>query len=345
MSPKVEDWLLPLSGLSSVQETGLEIGPTKRPFLYEHRSQLQPPSSMLSSSVSSSLSHTKPANWPATLPFLSRPLYHASITTSDLQTLHTPSASTHPNDEPLVIPLSLLPPTPNPAVSVRQITHSTHPAYGQCGLFAAENLAPGTLVCLYTGLVYSSTEADRHERSDYDLSLCKELGVSIDAEKGGNEGRFVNDYRGVPVFCIDDSGVSKNEREKQRKAEANVEFKEIWVKRSRRDRRDRQILMKEDGEMDNSKTAYVIQRENNAQAMAERADPKDKEWYGPFERCMAIFVLTAGQKVGTKRARGVRKEEELLVSYGKGFWSNRGKENGGSNDAPSYANARLRATS
>ncbi|KAI1472230.1 uncharacterized protein F4812DRAFT_454038 [Daldinia caldariorum] len=46
------------------------------------------------------------------------------------------------------------------------------------------------------------------------------------------------------------------------------------------------------------------------------------------ERCMAVFVLRAGKKnAGNKKAAaGVAKGEELLVSYGKGFWSKRRDE-------------------
>lgn len=45
---------------------------------------------------------------------------------------------------------------------------------------------------------------------------------------------------------------------------------------------------------------------------------------GKHERRMAIFVLCAG-KSGV-RAKGIAKNEEILVSYGKGFWTERGKD-------------------
>ncbi|KAI0379000.1 hypothetical protein F5Y04DRAFT_138584 [Hypomontagnella monticulosa] len=44
------------------------------------------------------------------------------------------------------------------------------------------------------------------------------------------------------------------------------------------------------------------------------------------ERCMAVFVLPAGKNAGKKAAVGVAKGEEILVSYGKGFWSKRRDE-------------------
>ncbi|KAI1806286.1 hypothetical protein F4811DRAFT_156915 [Daldinia bambusicola] len=44
------------------------------------------------------------------------------------------------------------------------------------------------------------------------------------------------------------------------------------------------------------------------------------------EKCMAVFVLPAGRNAGKKAAAGVAKGEELLVSYGKGFWGKRRDE-------------------
>lgn len=42
------------------------------------------------------------------------------------------------------------------------------------------------------------------------------------------------------------------------------------------------------------------------------------------EKRLGIFVLSAG-KAG-RRSQGIRKGEEILVSYGKGFWTERQKE-------------------
>lgn len=45
---------------------------------------------------------------------------------------------------------------------------------------------------------------------------------------------------------------------------------------------------------------------------------------GRLERRMGVFVLSAGKS--GKRAKGIAKGDEILVSYGKGFWSERRKE-------------------
>lgn len=43
------------------------------------------------------------------------------------------------------------------------------------------------------------------------------------------------------------------------------------------------------------------------------------------EKCMAVFVLPAGKKANpkSKASLGIAKGDEILVSYGKGFWAKR----------------------
>lgn len=100
---------------------------------------------------------------------------------------------------------------------------------------------------------------DPHASSNYDLSLDREMGIGIDADKKGNEARFINDYRGV------------GER-------PNAEFREIWD-------------------------------------------------VGRKERGMGVWVLPEGRSGRGKG--GVRKGEEILVSYGRGFWGARKDEEEG----------------
>lgn len=98
----------------------------------------------------------------------------------------------------------------------------------------------------YIGVYHTAEESSA--ASDYDISLDRESGVAVDAAVGGNEGRFVNDYRGVP-------GLGEGRR-------ANVMFENRRV--------------------------------------------------GGQER---VAVRVGG--------REVKRGEELLVSYGKGFWEGR----------------------
>lgn len=165
----------------------------------------------------------------------------------------------------MIIPQDI-PKGPCSLVKISLISSSTHPAHGQYGLFAAKDLKPGKFVLQYLGEIHPSagssaetvettpdiSNVDRHSKSDYDLSLDRELGIGIDADRMGNEARFINDYRGI------------SDR-------PNVEFKEIWDERRK-------------------------------------------------ERGMGVWVLVEGK---SGKGKGVRKGEELLVSYGKGFWTAR----------------------
>eukprot|EP00293_Proteomonas_sulcata_P006635 CAMPEP_0184328014 /NCGR_PEP_ID=MMETSP1049-20130417/143395_1 /TAXON_ID=77928 /ORGANISM="Proteomonas sulcata, Strain CCMP704" /LENGTH=172 /DNA_ID=CAMNT_0026650299 /DNA_START=182 /DNA_END=700 /DNA_ORIENTATION=+ len=78
-------------------------------------------------------------------------------------------------------------------VKVQRISASeNHPAAGQYGLFAAQNLNPGEVVLDYLGYVTSEEDADD---SQYVAQLAP--GVLVNAFKMGNEARFINDFHGT----------------------------------------------------------------------------------------------------------------------------------------------------
>jgi hypothetical protein len=196
-----------------------------------------------------------PKNWPLALPYLTAPSYSPSLTPDYNSFLRTPPKDAIP------IPAN----TPKGPCSLARITPivtPSHPANGQCGLFAVKDLKPGTFILQYLGEIHvsvlpttstdSSTTVDPHANSNYDLSLDRELGLGIDADKKGNEARFINDYRGIAD-------------------KPNAEFKEIWDERRK-------------------------------------------------ERGIGIWVLPEGK---SGKGKGVRKGEEILVSYGRGFWGAR----------------------
>lgn len=81
---------------------------------------------------------------------------------------------------------------PNPLVSIKLVDVPTHPACGQRGLFAKRPFSPGELITDYVGAVHRSERVS--QTSDYVLALTPE--IAIDAERMGNEARFVNDFRG-----------------------------------------------------------------------------------------------------------------------------------------------------
>ncbi|KAI1766982.1 hypothetical protein GGR53DRAFT_484449 [Hypoxylon sp. FL1150] len=196
---------------------------------------------------------TLPKNWPR-IPYLLQPSYASHITESQSQ-----ATKTRPLDLVAEIPRNF-PRGPSSLVRIAFIHNPAHPANNEAGLFAGKYLPPGSLVLPYYGVVHSSVPPHNvaHQTSDYDLWLDRDVDLAVDAEKAGNEARFINDFRGIA-------------------ARPNCEFRECWDSRR-------------------------------------------------GERCMAVFVLPASKNANKNVVAGVGKAEELLVSYGKGFWGKRRDE-------------------
>lgn len=158
-----------------------------------------------------------PPNWPETAQYLIKPRLSASfpaqlipLITSPSSPKFTPHPSTHPAH-----------------VTIKRITTVGHPACGQNGLFARSKIPGGSLVVPYLGIIHASYNPEasvspptlpaglldagaEHAKSDYDLSLLRisasdprnpfpgvHVSIGVDADKSGNAGRMVNDYRGV----------------------------------------------------------------------------------------------------------------------------------------------------
>ncbi|CAK7262611.1 hypothetical protein SEPCBS119000_000047 [Sporothrix epigloea] len=228
-----------------------------------------------------SLVKAVPANWPSHVRYLAIPVY-AGISPRQRQLLQT-QPSDMPGAPASTAPLPEIPPVlrfgPSPLVEIRAIADPAHPACGQHGLFAARPLGAGSFILPYFGVYHrgnvavgrrgQGTNVYNKKESDYDLWLDRDADVAVDADRCGNEARFINDYRGTG------------------KPRANAEFREVW-------------------------------------------DPRRGE------RGMAVFALPAAKRLRQRAAAGaggsscnvggIAKGEEILVSYGKGFWEMRQKE-------------------
>lgn len=206
-----------------------------------------------------------PENWPSGLPYLSAPILSPNIPKDILST----TALSSPSLETNVVTISA-PETPYSNIRITPIYDSAHPAYGQSGLHTTRAHLPDTFICLYLGLVHntaiiSSAADNAGPKSDYDLSLDRDLGLAIDADKMGNEARFINDYRGIAD-------------------RPNAEFRDVIIK---------------------------LQG-------------------GKRERGVGVFVKTAKKAKKGKMKKddeiGIPKGQEILLSYGRGFWSARRAE-------------------
>ncbi|KAJ7456648.1 SET domain protein [Mycena latifolia] len=131
-----------------------------------------------------------PSNWPPNIRYITTCSIHSSVSDD------THSFLTQGGGDAVRAVSAEKPCKAQSLVAIRRISASTHPACGQLGLFAARKIPAKTHIVDYIGEIH----CDEREDSDYDLSLFRDVNlcVGIDASKMGNEGRFVNDYRGVP---------------------------------------------------------------------------------------------------------------------------------------------------
>ncbi|KAI0670180.1 SET domain protein [Trametes maxima] len=127
----------------------------------------------------------QPARWPDNVRYITEPEYHSSVPKHIKDFLYPTSSRAHARDQ-----------AAKPAVTIHLISELSHPARGQRGLVAIKKIPPHTLIIDYIGEVHCDDRPD----SDYDLSLYRTLdhiSVGLDAQRVGNEARFINDYRGV----------------------------------------------------------------------------------------------------------------------------------------------------
>lgn len=165
-----------------------------------------------------------PQNWPIDIHYLTKPVHSPNLSSDQLQHLTTKPLHASPQSLPVIkLPLC----SPSPHVSIRQIKNPEHPAYLQYGLFALSHLPPETLVIPYLGYVHSNDPSDVDDASDYDLSLDRTAGISVDAANMGNEARMCNDYRGVPVIGSVTKGRGRT-KNNAGKPEPNAEFRDVW---------------------------------------------------------------------------------------------------------------------
>ncbi|KAF9270511.1 hypothetical protein L218DRAFT_889026 [Marasmius fiardii PR-910] len=137
-------------------------------------------------------SKTAPPHWPKELTYIRTCHFHRSVSSEARAFIHGNTTKRH-SGQTVATAKSYKPQN----VVIRRISNNSHPANGQSGLFSSRKIPPKTYIIDYIGELHS----DVRPTSDYDLSLYRfqesEEGVGIDASRMGNEGRFINDYRGV----------------------------------------------------------------------------------------------------------------------------------------------------
>jgi hypothetical protein len=134
-----------------------------------------------------------PKNWPEEITYLWDHTYSDAITAEQRAQLGRTSIELETHSK---ISNAQLASTASSCM-ITIIEDEKHPARGQRGLFAAEHLEPDRLVCLYMGHVHSNSKSDTDPYSDYDLCFDRDIDLSVDASKSGNQSRCANDYRGI----------------------------------------------------------------------------------------------------------------------------------------------------
>jgi len=235
---------------------------------------------------------TLPKNWPSDVAFLRKPQISAPLSPTALQiqdpNIDDNNGTKHPATTHIRIHTP--PAVPSPLVAIKPITTPTsHPARGQRGLFACTALAPGSFILFYQGAVHDSSSTDPH--SDYDLSLDRDRDLAVDATRAGNEARFINDYRGVRVHG------------------PNAEFRDC-------------VVGVGSGVWERRIGVFVLSA-GHAAAAGGSASGKGKGKKGGKSGKDGKGGGKAAAAAAAARARGIAKGEEIVVSYGKGFWDAR----------------------
>ncbi|PSS03457.1 hypothetical protein BD289DRAFT_421330 [Coniella lustricola] len=255
-----------------------------------------------------------PKNWPPGVLYTRASAYAPSLTASHIKSLRTKPASpvgtvpTPKTTAPTTTHLREVPRThptgPSAKVRIHSITDPAHPACTQAGLFATRDLPPGSLILPYIGVLHASDDP-AYAASDYDLWVTDRCGGGAgDDTAGGAETWREGEGRGAQSLSC--SGVAVDATKSGNEARfindyrgvpgavrPNAEFCEVWDVQK--------------GEM--GIAVFVM----SAGAKRDKEKTKGK----------AQGKRGNGGGEVRDRSRGIGKGEEILVSYGKGFWENR----------------------
>ncbi|EAA31148.2 hypothetical protein GE21DRAFT_8812 [Neurospora crassa] len=270
-----------------------------------------------------------PLNWPSNLPYLTAPLFSPLLTPSHYSALRTrpPADSIEPLDE---LPANYAAGPCKKAV-ILPITDKRHPACGQAGLFAARDLKPGELVVRYLGEIHPGGE-EWGGRLVFPSSEEEKEGEEKEKEEGDEDGKT-------------DKVKQLVEEEKEEEEQVQYNYKQsdydLWL--------DHALDLAIDAARCGNEARFVNDyrgvpspafppgykpQSKKEELFMKRPNAEFKVVWDPLrqERTMAVYVLPAGKKaVGRAREVGVARGEEVVVSYGKGFWEGRRKaeEEGG----------------
>ncbi|EGZ68432.1 hypothetical protein NEUTE2DRAFT_118283 [Neurospora tetrasperma FGSC 2509] len=259
---------------------------------------------------------TLPLNWPSNLPYLTAPLFSPLLTPSHYSALRTrpPADSIEPLDE---LPADYVAGPCKKAV-ILPITDKRHPACGQAGLFAASDLKPGELVVRYLGEIHPGGE-------EWGGRLVFPPREDEEEEESAEDGK-----------TDEVKQMAEEETEEQVKYNYKQSDYDLWL--------DHALDLAIDAARCGNEARFVNDyrgvpnpafspgykpQSKKEELFMKRPNAEFKVVWDPLrqERAMAVYVLPAGKKaVGRVREVGIARGEEVVVSYGKGFWEGRKAE-------------------
>ncbi|KAK9768214.1 hypothetical protein K7432_001348 [Basidiobolus ranarum] len=242
-----------------------------------------------------------PAGWPSGVTYIPTSVW-ANNTTAEVKEKYKPIPSkvnTHiPDPTSYFQVLKQHEITPDGRkTKIKAITDPEHPCCGAFGLFAACNFEPKQHVVDYCGYIHLSEDGETDpeiQSSDYVLRFTTEL--SIDAGRQGNEGRFVNDFRGVPKEPSKSQSDLTNRKNKDN----------IRGQSKGKDKKNGNNSKSHSNETNHRKNNHVQEKTLPNVHFVNYLDERTKE-----------------VRIGIFTIRKIRKGDEFLISYGKSFWQSR----------------------
>jgi hypothetical protein len=248
-----------------------------------------------------------PKSWPkdTEAKFTSRLLYSPSMTPALIAALHQPpenlallgdddgGAGGSRDRRPNDAPplLARPPPSPSPLVVIRRIADPAHPARGQHGLFAAAALTHGRLIVLYAGRVHATPPPAPS-------AIDGEEQQRGEKEKNGEDPTDPHAASDYDLALDAALGVGVDAAREGSEARFVNDFRGVRAR-------------------PNASFGDVWVRVGGRATGGRRGVPAVERYVGVFAAC--------------GRGAAIRRGEEILVSYGKGFWRARaspGEEGG-----------------
>ncbi|EHY54422.1 hypothetical protein HRR83_007995 [Exophiala dermatitidis] len=236
-----------------------------------------------------------PKNWPPDIVYLTTLHIPPPLSSSVLEVIAAPTGFSTANSLPIIKPQAII--SPNPLVRITPITSPSHPAQGQYGLFSTRALPPSSFVILYLGTLHGPAQPPDTSTDEADSQTSQNATASSSSSTS------------TPPSPDSTYATSNYDLSLDRDLDLAIDASKC------------------------GNEARFINDYRGIRPAGPNAEFRDclvqvggpGTGTGKLEKRIGVFVLSAG-KNGGPRAKGIGKGEEIVVSYGKGFWNARKDE-------------------